>query len=175
VKKSWPTLLLILATAVACGSPRSPATTPASKTASTTATPASNSDGTPKRLPPSPPDLQGALVMSYEDFGPSVAAHELLGDEMYSWGHCGCAEPGDEFDIRVVVYRGRELADVQAAYPTAPNLSDYRYVSYDAAVAYLDKELADLGNPTEQDDPIMHKLAERLHATRADIVKLAAK
>lgn len=124
---------------------------------------AKNSDGSPKRLPPSAPSTPPhTLVLAYDDFGPQALAGQLLGPSWWSWEAGGSFEPGDEFDVRVVVYRGRTRAQVEATYPTVKNVSDHRLVPYADAIAFLDEALADPDLPSS--------LADDLRATRKRIV-----
>lgn len=124
-----------------------------------------NSDGSPQILPPGPPSRPPhTLVLAYADFGPQVMASELLGMEWWQWEAGGSWEPGDAFDVRVVVYRGMTLAEVQAEYPTVVGKADHRYVSYDEAMAYFDRSLAEL-----EDDPSLARLHEELAVTRARV------
>ena len=128
--------------------------------------PGLNSDGSPKQLPPPPPDVPGQLmVLDYDDFGPQAMAFTLLGMAWWQWAECACFEPGDQMTIRVVVYRGVSKRAAQRRYPVVKNRSDYRYVSYRAALRYLDEQLADLGDTTE-----LPALRAELAETRRRIV-----
>lgn len=130
-----------------------------------------DSDGSPRRLPPGPPaEPPFTLVFRYDDFGPDVMARELLGPQWWSWARACCFEPNDKFDIRVVVYRDRALADVRARYPTIENESDYRYVERDAALRYLDGAIADLSPDEDEEWPHQPALRRRLEETRAAIL-----
>lgn len=119
-----------------------------------------NSDGSPQILPPGPPSRSPyTIVLAYDDFGPQAMAFELLGMGWWQWEGGGSWEPGDRFDVRVVVYRGLTLAAVQAEYPTVEGRADYRYVRFDDAMAYFERNMAEIeGEPS----------LERLHAELAD-------
>ncbi len=98
-----------------------------------------NSDGSPKTLPPSPPDVPGkTITLAYHDFGPQVATHALLGMAWWSWSGGGCYERDDAFDVRVVVYRNITRAEVEKRFPTVRWKWDHRLVAYDDAVAHVD-------------------------------------
>lgn len=126
-----------------------------------------NSDGSPQILPPGPPSRPPhTLVLAYHDFGPQVLAAELLGMEWWQWEGGGSWELDDAFDVRVVVYRGMTLAEVQVEYPTVVGEADYRYVSYDEAVVYLDRSLAEIAG-----DPSLLRLHGELLATRARVLR----
>ncbi|MCC6993759.1 MAG: hypothetical protein IT370_03915 [Deltaproteobacteria bacterium] len=128
--------------------------------------PGVNSDGSPKQLPPPPPDVPGRMmVLDYFDFGPQAMAFPLLGMAWWQWADCACFEPGDEMTIRVVVYRGVSKRAAQRRYPVVKNQSDYRHVSYRAALRFLDEQLADLGDPSE-----LPELRAELAATRRRIL-----
>lgn len=127
--------------------------------------PARNSDGSLQVLPPGPPSRPPhTLVLAYDDFGPQALAGTLIGAEWWQWEGGGSWEPGDRFDVRVVVYRGLSLAAVEAEYPTVEGRADYRYVSYDDAMAYFERGLAEV-----EGEPLLERLHEQLTATRARI------
>lgn len=133
------------------------------------ATPAGprNSDGSPQVLPPGPPSRPPhTVVLAHEDFGPAALSFALLGAQWWQWEVGGSWEPGDRFDIRVVVYRNMTLADAQAEYPTVEGRADYRHVSYDDAMEYLERALVEL---EEEGDPSLRSLHEQLAATRARV------
>lgn len=129
--------------------------------------PARNSDGSARTLPPGPADLAGrTLTLRYADFGPQAAAAQLLGPQWWQWRAGGSWERGDSFEIPVVVYRGLTEAEVRARFPTVPERSDFRLVPYDAAIAYLDATESSL---TDAEGPLVPLRAE-LARTRARIV-----
>lgn len=104
-----------------------------------------NSDGSAKRLPPGPPsEPPYTLVLQYDDFGPPSLSHELLGPEWWQWERGGSWEIDDSFDVRIVVFRNKSREEVEKYYPTKKNTSDYRYVSYEDAIRFLDHALHDL-------------------------------
>lgn len=95
----------------------------------------------------------------------------LIGTEWWSWEAGGSYEPGDSFDVRVVVYQGRSARQVEAVYPTVKGQSDYRLLPRAAALQYLDKRIAELDpistGPGEHD---FGPLKRSLQRTRAVIV-----
>lgn len=134
-----------------------------------------NSDGTPKRAAAGPASRPPeTLVLAYGDFGPQASAFELLGFEWWGWEGGGSWEMCDSFDIRVVVFKGAPLGVVKERYPSAISkadltergLADYRYVEHKAALAHIDRELAEIAGAQE-----LAQMAETLRATRRRIVE----
>jgi hypothetical protein len=124
-----------------------------------------NSDGSLQVLPPGPPSRPPhTLVLAYDDFGPQAMAGQLLGMEWWQWEAGGSWEIEDRFDVRVVVYRGITEREVVAEYPTLVGLADYRYVSYDDAMAYFEENIADI-----EGEPSLLRLQEELVATRSRV------
>ncbi|GIV39031.1 MAG: hypothetical protein KatS3mg033_0831 [Thermonema sp.] len=78
------------------------------------------------------------FVLSYEDFGPKYLAYTLLGNEWYQWEES--EDENKSYRIQVVVYKDEDLERVKKAYPVqAEAEQDYRYVSYEAAMEYLNR------------------------------------
>jgi hypothetical protein len=116
-----------------------------------------NSDGTLKRLPAGAPGEPGHTVLfRYDDFGAPSMHLGLVGSAWWSWEAGGSFEPGDVFDVRVVVYRERTREALEARFPTVKAKSDYRFVSRADALEYLDREIAELrafqAQPDEKHD-----------------------
>jgi hypothetical protein len=126
-----------------------------------------NSDHTPKRLPPGPPGEPGQTVLfHYDDFGPQAMAGELLGSAWWSWEAGGSFEPGDAFDVRVVVHRPQPPDTLASAYPTIAGKSDYRFVNRTQALAFLEARLGELAS-IDADDPFdWRPLQQRLRQTQ---------
>jgi hypothetical protein len=83
----------------------------------------------------------GAIVLSYEAFGPPAMAHTLIGSDWWQWQTHGESRP-TQYDIKVVVYRGIPLRKVKARYPVVPKKNkDYRYVEYRAAITFLGEHI----------------------------------
>lgn len=144
---------------------------PAVETAPPPVGPQSNSDGSPRVLPASPDDEPDfTLVLRYEDFGPPAAASKLLGPEWYTWSNACCFEPGDRFDVRVVVFAGLPRDEVTRRYPTEQGRADHRYVALDAALRYLAAEERSLAQIDPAEDPVLVEVRAHLLRTRARIV-----
>jgi hypothetical protein len=129
-----------------------------------------NSDHTPKCFPEaSPADPGHTVLFTIADFGPPSMQLGLVGTEWWSWEAGGSFEPGDRFDVRVVVFQGRSEAEVQKRYPTVRGKSDHRLLSRDAALRYLDAKIVELGQ-MPRDEYDFGPLKKELEGTRATIV-----
>jgi hypothetical protein len=137
-----------------------------------------NSDRTPKCFPEAPAlDVGHAVVFAIDDFGPPSLQKGLVGNAWWAWESGGSFAPTDSFDIRVVVSQGRSKQDLAKAYPTLEGKSDYRFLSRERALKYLDGALAELAIPEAQSDlkegenPFdFQPLMEQLRATRSNIL-----
>ena len=93
----------------------------------------------------------------------------LVGDAWWSWETGGSFEPGDEFDVRVVVYQGRTREDIERRYPTIKDESDYRLIRRDAALRYLDEQIVELkaipAGPDEHDFGPLRRELEQVRST----------
>ena len=99
-------------------------------------------------------------VFLYQDFGPPVIANELIGMDWWQWQSHGEPVP-QNYDIKVIVYQGIDLQILKKRYPVVPEKEkDFRYVSYDDAVQYLDKHI---------DDNVLEATTKTLKATRQRI------
>lgn len=77
-------------------------------------------------------------IFKYEDFGPQAMAYELIG--MQWWQGDGPAPA--VYDIKVVIHRGLALDGIKERYPvTREAATDYRYVTYNDAIAFLDRHI----------------------------------
>jgi hypothetical protein len=124
-----------------------------------------NSDGSLQRLPPGPPSRPPyTLVLDYYDFGPQAMAAALIGMSWWQWEAGGSWEIDDRFDVRVVVHRGITTQEVMAEYPTVKGQADYRYVSYDDAMAFFDEHIAEI-----EGEPSLERLQAELRATQARV------
>lgn len=133
-----------------------------------------NSDGTSKRLPPAPPGEPGhSVVLCYDDFGTQAQAFRLLGMGWWSWEGGGSFEPGDRFDVRVVVFQGQARKEVESRYPTLKGQSDYRIVARDEALLYLDQAIAELTEMAAEAGPGEYDFGpsrQQLEQTRSTII-----
>ncbi len=115
--------------------------------------------------PPAPTDAEAWIVLEYGDFGPQAAAYELLGMQWFQWSGHGDSDPRSLDPIQVVVYRPDRvsLSEVRARFPVIESeRQDYRYITYEDALAYLDDTL-------EHADAEIPSLVTELRATRARI------
>lgn len=107
-----------------------------------------------------------AHVFAYEDFGPQVIANELIGMEWWQWEPHGDSRPR-KYDVKVVVYRGISLAKIQTRYPiVAAANQDFRYVSYDDALRYLDQKI---------EENVIETVTANLKLTKRRLLELFAK
>ncbi|HNV69722.1 MAG TPA: hypothetical protein PKO06_08500 [Candidatus Ozemobacteraceae bacterium] len=84
-------------------------------------------------------DVRDILILNYHDFGPQAAAWPLLGMEWHQWESHGDSDPARRYDVEVVVYRDVDVRVVRKLYPVSQRESkDYRYVSFQKALRYLD-------------------------------------
>jgi len=89
------------------------------------------------------PSVAGSLLLDYGDFGPQAAAGKLLGQCWYQWEGHGDSDSKREDAVLVVVYRDVKLDDIKSVFPVdEATKKDYRYVTYSAALKYLDAEIA---------------------------------
>ena len=105
-----------------------------------------NTDGSLRAFPPAPADVPGATtVVPYDDFGPQAMSFDLIGMGWYTFSAANCCyEPGDAFDVRVVVARdATALAAARTRYPSGPTLGDYRFVTLADVRTYVAAGLAD--------------------------------
>ena len=85
-----------------------------------------------------------SAVFDYADFGPQVLAYETIGYQWYQWNSTGGDDPNDIDTIKVVVYWDEQLAAIKDKYPVEPrNKKDYRYLSYESAMKYLNSTIAE--------------------------------
>lgn len=63
-----------------------------------------------------------------------------IGNAWNQWKHAGHELP-DDVDVKVVVYRGIELAELKKQFPTVQGKSDYRFVEYTRAVSFLQENI----------------------------------
>lgn len=80
----------------------------------------------------------GTEIFGYDDFGPQVAVHELIGFGWFQWDSHGDDDPKSDPRIKVVVYWDEDLSDVKEQYPVDESkLQDYRYLEVETALEHL--------------------------------------
>ena len=83
-------------------------------------------------------------VFDYEDFGPQVIAYETIGYQWYQWNSSGDSNPNKTDNIKVVVYWNESLENIKQKFPVNPETEkDYRYLSYEAALKYLNSKVTE--------------------------------
>ena len=88
-----------------------------------------------------------SAVFDYDDFGPQVLAYETIGYQWYQWNSSGGSDPNDLDTIKVVVYWDEPLDAIKDKYPVEPlRKKDYRYLSYETAMKYLDSAIDEYPN-----------------------------
>ena len=108
-------------------------------------------------------ETKNMVVLDYDDFGPQAAAYELLGMDWWQWQSHGESRP-QKYDIKVVVYKDVPIDSVKQKYPVVEKESkDYRYVSYDEAIQYLDEMIQ---------ENFMPDLTTKLEQTKQRLLKV---
>lgn len=88
-----------------------------------------------------------SAVFDYDDFGPQILAYEMIGFQWYQWNSSGGSEPKKTDTIKVVVYWDESIEEIQKKYPVNEGKKkDYRYLSFDKAMEYLDSSISKLPN-----------------------------
>ena len=106
-----------------------------------------------------PPDR--TLVLQYSDFGPQAMAYHLIGPNRLPWDPETPIFVGHDA-VRVVIYRGIDLATVESLYPPDKLRNiDYRYVSYQDALRYLDAKIH---------RNLLIRITQKLKGTRDQII-----
>jgi len=91
------------------------------------------------------------LILNYDDFGPQAMAWKTIGMQWWQWDHHGDSDPNTKYDIKVVVYRNIPLEAVKERFPVVKEQKkDYRYLAYDKALEYLDKNIKEHKNRNEK-------------------------
>ena len=84
-------------------------------------------------------------MLEYDDFGPQVMAHTLVGMEWWQWEGHGDSNPATIYPVRVVVHRGLGAVELAARYPVDPvKKIDHRYVTVERALTWLGEHIAAL-------------------------------
>lgn len=87
-----------------------------------------------------------------------MAVYELIGKEWYQWNNHGGSDPNEVDDVKVVVYRNVSLDKVREMYPVVMGKQDYRYLDYEIAIKYLNKN---------EGEPYL----ERFEATKRKVIE----
>jgi hypothetical protein len=109
-----------------------------------------------------------STALPYGSFGPQVLAYEVLGFEWWQWQPHGDPRPR-AYDIHVVVYCNLSTEQVARMYPVDPRTErDYRYITYDRALSYLDDNIRQDLEPSVEAElrATRKKLVERLPSCR---------
>lgn len=87
---------------------------------------------------------ESPLVLPYGSFGPQVAANRLIGFEWFQWNPSGSSDPKKVDPIFVVVSTRSRMEETKKRFVVSEQeRRDYRFVTVDAALKYIDDELAD--------------------------------
>ena len=109
------------------------------------------------------PATSSVTILDYDDFGPQVVAHEVIGMQWWQWQSHGDARPR-KYDIKVVVYKDLPLATIKKNYPVIPaKQQDYRYLQYDKAIQYLNELIKEDAIPA---------LTTKLKSTRHKLLQM---
>ena len=74
-------------------------------------------------------------------------AHEIIGFQWYQWNSSGDSDPNKIDNIKVVVYWDEPIEKIKKKYPLSKDKKkDYRYLSFNKAMEYLDSSISKLPN-----------------------------
>lgn len=90
------------------------------------------------------------LLLNYSDFGPQVMTYELIGYEWNQWKSEGHKLP-DDVEVKVVVYRNKAESAIKKEYPVIRGKSDYRYIEYNQAMQFLEKNIKEIEEYKKED------------------------
>jgi predicted house-cleaning noncanonical NTP pyrophosphatase (MazG superfamily) len=111
-------------------------------------------------------ESSNSVLLDYDDFGPQVMAHDLIGMKWWQWDSHGDPTP-TECDIKVVVYRNVDISEISEEYPVNEGKKlDYRYLKYEDAVPFLEEKI---------EEDIVPSVTERLRKTLNTILKALGK
>lgn len=82
-----------------------------------------------------------AIILEYLDFAPQSVACELIGNEWYQWDSHGSSDPGETYDVRVVIYKDVSLSQAESIHPVIKYRRDCRYVEYGEALEFIDEKI----------------------------------
>ncbi len=108
-----------------------------------------------------------SIILEYDDFGPQAMAYKIIGKKRMPWAPEIPVMIGDDH-IYVVVYKSVDREDLNETFkPDRDHNIDYRFVSYNDAITYLDTQIA---------QNILRKVTAKLEVTRSKIqVALASR
>jgi hypothetical protein len=107
------------------------------------------------------------IVIPLKEFGPSSYSEDLLGYAFWQWNNHGDSRPR-EYDINIVVYRNTTLEKVSKQYPVIEaKEQDYRYISYDEIMPYLNQTIKEFSAIKENVFPLY---TEQLTETKKKII-----
>ncbi len=102
------------------------------------------------------------LLLDYDEFGPPVVAHKIIGMDWWQWEGHGDSRPR-KYAIKVVVYKNIDLKDIENKFPVNSSLKqDYRYVEYSVAIDYLNELIG---------EGVLKALTDKMVGTRTKIIK----
>lgn len=106
------------------------------------------------------------VELTYADFGPPALAEPLVGNDYWQWQNHGDSRLR-HYPISVIVYRSLTAAEVQRRFPVIrEKKQDYRYVTYESAIAFLDEAIKGCEMHPEE---MPKSLVEKLRQTRNGI------
>ena len=127
---------------------------------------------TPEPASPEPcPHVEGedAKLFDYDAFGPAAMSYDLLGQAWWQWDGEGHAFDDANGTVWVVVHDDLAPDALATRFPVRQaEQCDHRYVTVDAAVAYLEDHIAELD---ADDVPELAPVVDQLRETRTTIVQ----
>ncbi|WP_224067606.1 hypothetical protein [Vibrio penaeicida] len=88
-----------------------------------------------------------------------------MGVEWFQWQSHGDSKPRN-YPVKVVVYEGYELEKVESLYPVnSAKEQDFRYVTFDSAVDFIDSSLIDLKALQDEGAPVAN-IVSKLEKTK---------
>ena len=107
----------------------------------------------------------------YSEFGPDVIASTVLGQSWYQWLPYGGGDISKEFDIKVIVHAIGANQLAEDLFPIDQKAQkDYRYLSYDEALSFLEQAETDVAEVISEGIP-MESVATTLENTKTEIME----
>ena len=108
-------------------------------------------------------------MFDYDAFGPAAMSYDLLGQAWWQWDGEGHAFDDADGTVWVVVHDDLAPDALATRFPVRQaEQCDHRYVTVDAAVAYLEDHIAELD---ADDVPELAPVVDQLRKTRTTIVQ----